>query len=123
MLSLLFGPMKFTNKLVILSTVIALIILRLPLANILLLKEKKKLMLGFQTLTISKNSTAMVNSLLVLHAHGIDIDSSGNVYVVDSGNVHEKKDVCALQFFTSSCLYLKDNLVLILIIQDKKHFI
>jgi flagellar basal body-associated protein FliL len=31
-----------------------------------------------------------------LHAHGIDIDSSGNVYVVDSGNVHEKKDVCAL---------------------------
>jgi hypothetical protein len=31
-----------------------------------------------------------------LHAHGIAIDSSDNVYVVDSGNVHEKKDVCAL---------------------------
>jgi DNA-binding beta-propeller fold protein YncE len=28
--------------------------------------------------------------------HDIAIDSSDNVYVVDSGNVHEKKDVCAL---------------------------
>jgi hypothetical protein len=30
----------------------------------------------------------------VLHAHGIAIDSSDNVYVSDSGNVHEKKDNC-----------------------------
>jgi hypothetical protein len=28
--------------------------------------------------------------------HDIAIDSSNNVYVVDSGNVHEKKDICAL---------------------------
>jgi hypothetical protein len=31
-----------------------------------------------------------------LHAHGIDIDSSDNVYVTDSGNVHEKKDNCTI---------------------------
>jgi len=30
--------------------------------------------------------------------HDIAIDSSNNVYVVDSGNVHEKKDVCAVVF-------------------------
>jgi hypothetical protein len=29
-----------------------------------------------------------------LHAHGIAIDSSDNVYVSDSGNMHEKKDNC-----------------------------
>ena len=28
--------------------------------------------------------------------HDIAIDSSDNVYVVDSGNVHEKKDICAI---------------------------
>ena len=28
--------------------------------------------------------------------HDIAIDSSDNVYVVDSGNVHEKKEICAL---------------------------
>jgi DNA-binding beta-propeller fold protein YncE len=28
--------------------------------------------------------------------HDIAIDSSNNVYVVDSGNVHEKKNICAL---------------------------
>jgi tripartite motif-containing protein 71 len=28
--------------------------------------------------------------------HDIAIDSSDNVYVVDSGNMHEKKDICAL---------------------------
>jgi tripartite motif-containing protein 71 len=28
--------------------------------------------------------------------HDIAIDSSDNVYVVDSGNVHEKKNICAI---------------------------
>jgi hypothetical protein len=28
--------------------------------------------------------------------HDIAIDSSDNVYVVDSGNVHKKKDICAI---------------------------
>jgi DNA-binding beta-propeller fold protein YncE len=28
--------------------------------------------------------------------HDIAIDSSDNVYVVDSGNVHEKKEICAI---------------------------
>jgi DNA-binding beta-propeller fold protein YncE len=28
--------------------------------------------------------------------HGIDFDSSDNVYVVGSGNVHEKKDICSI---------------------------
>jgi hypothetical protein len=28
--------------------------------------------------------------------HDIAIDSSDNVYVTDSGNVHEKKEICAI---------------------------
>jgi len=28
--------------------------------------------------------------------HDVAVDSSVNVYVVDSGNVHEKKDICAM---------------------------
>jgi len=56
-----------------------------------------------------------------LRPEDVAIDSSDNVYVVDSRNVHEKKDVCALFFhLLMSCV--KDNLVLILIIQDKKPF-
>jgi hypothetical protein len=34
-----------------------------------------------------------------LHAHSIDIDSSDNVYIADSGNVHAiKKEGCSLSF-------------------------
>jgi hypothetical protein len=134
MLSLLFGPMKFTNKLVILSTVIALIIFTIAFTQYSLAQGKEETdarLSNFNDIKKFDSDGKFITSWgsegygdgQFLHAHGIDIDSSGNVYVVDSGNVHEKKDVCALQFFTSSCLYLKDNLVLILIIQDKKHFI
>ena len=31
-----------------------------------------------------------------LHLHDVALDSSDNVYVVDSGNVHEKKEICAI---------------------------
>ena len=43
--------------------------------------------------------------------HDIAIDSSDNVYVVDSGNVHEKKDICATQLVyfrpIGSCIIIK----------------
>lgn len=31
-----------------------------------------------------------------LHLHDVAVDSFDNVYVADSGNVHEKKDICAI---------------------------
>jgi hypothetical protein len=153
MLSLLFRLTKFTNKLVILSTVIALIIFTISFTQYSLAQGKeetdarrsnfndiKKFDSGGKFITTSWGSEGYGDGVPVeeeeeeeetennnnppifksikkfdsegkfiaswgsegygdgqfLHAHGIDIDSSGNVYVVDSGNVHEKKDVCAL---------------------------
>ena len=156
MLSLLFGPMKITNKLVILSTVIALIIFAITFTQYSLAQEKeeetnarlsnfnhiKKFTSDGKFITSwgsegdgdgqflrpedvaidSSSGNVFVadfegNNIQKFDSdgnfitkwgsegdgdgqfwlpHDIAIDSSDNVYVVDSGNVHEKKDVCAL---------------------------
>jgi hypothetical protein len=100
--------MKFTNKLVILSTVIALIIFTITFTQYSLAQGKeetdarrsnfndiKKFDSNGKFITTSWGSEGYGDSQFWL-PHDIAIDSSDNVYVVDSGNVHEKKNVCAL---------------------------
>jgi hypothetical protein len=107
MLSLLFGPMKFTNKLVILSTVIALIIFTIAFTQYSLAQGKEETdarLSNFNDIKKFDSDGKFITSWgsegygdgQFLHAHGIDIDSSDNVYVTDSGNVHEKKDNCTI---------------------------
>ena len=108
MLSLLFRSMKFTNKLVILSTVIALIIFTIAFTQYSLAQGKeetdarlsnfndiKKFDSDGKFMTTSWGSEGDGDGQF-LRPEDVAIDSADNVYVVDSGNVHEKKDVCAL---------------------------
>ena len=107
MLSLLFGPMKFTNKLVILSTVIALIIFTIAFTQYSLAQGKEETDARLSNFNHIKKFTSDGKFITSWGSEGdgdgqflrpedVAIDSADNVYVVDSGNVHEKKDVCAL---------------------------
>ena len=108
MLSSLFRSIKFTNKLVIVSTVIALIIFTITFTQYSLAQVKeetdarrsnfndiKKFDSNGKFITTSLGSEVDGNGQFWL-PHDIGIDSSDNVYIVDSGNVHEKKDICAI---------------------------